>query len=172
MRKAGLLSIVFVVVLLAVAVVAEAQQPKKIPRVGFLAQRVSPTPTTPHVFADAFRQGLRDLGYIEGKNILVDYRYGEGKLDSIPSQVAELLQLKVDVLVLRSLSSIRAAKQATQTIPIVMVTSLGSRRYWAKAQLSTVSFWTSSFCILRYRYRRGKAITLVNQSFGRIQETI
>jgi putative tryptophan/tyrosine transport system substrate-binding protein len=116
----------FVIVLTFVfgGVEASAQQPKKIPRVGFLAQRVSPTPTTPHVFADAFRQGLRNLGYIEGKNILVDYRYGEGKLDSIPSQVAELVQLKVDVLVLRSLSSIRAAKQATQTIPIVMVTSL------------------------------------------------
>jgi putative ABC transport system substrate-binding protein len=123
MRKAGVLSILLVVVLLAVAVVAEAQQPKKIPRVGFLAQKVSPTPTNPHVFADAFRQGLRDLGYM-GKNILVDYRYGEGKLDSIPSQVAELVQLKFDVLVLRSLSSIRAAKQATQTMPIVMVTSL------------------------------------------------
>ena len=67
MRKAGLLSIVFVVVLLAVAVVAEAQQPKKIPRVGFLALRVSPTPTNPHVFADAFRQGLRDLGYVRAK---------------------------------------------------------------------------------------------------------
>src|SRR5687767_4400208 len=113
----------FVIVLTFVfgGVEASAQQPKKIPRVGFLAQRISPTPTTPHVFAHAFRQGLRDLGYIEGKNILVDYRYGEGKLDSIPSQVAELVQLKVDVLVLRSLSSIRAAKQATQTIPIVMV---------------------------------------------------
>jgi putative tryptophan/tyrosine transport system substrate-binding protein len=110
--------------LFAICSSAAAQQPKKIPRVGFLAQRVSPTPTTPHVFADAFRQGLRDLGYIEGKNILVDYRYGEGKLDSTTSQVAELVQLKVDVLVVRSLSSIHAAKQATQTIPIVMVTSL------------------------------------------------
>jgi hypothetical protein len=58
-----------------------------------------PHPTNPHVFADAFRQGLRDLGYM-GKNILVDYRYGEGKLDSIPSQVAELVQIKFDVFVL------------------------------------------------------------------------
>ncbi len=65
---------------------AEAQQPKKIPRVGFLAQRVSPTPNSPHVFADAIRQGLRDLGYIEGKNILVDYRYGEGKRDRLQAK--------------------------------------------------------------------------------------
>jgi putative tryptophan/tyrosine transport system substrate-binding protein len=112
-----------------------------------LAQRVSPTPTNPHVFADAFRQGLRDLGYIEGKNILVDYRYGEGKLDSIPSQVAELVQLKVDVLVLRSLSSIRAAKQATRTIPIVMVTSLDPVATGLK-----LSFPLSHFGHLRFAY--------------------
>jgi putative tryptophan/tyrosine transport system substrate-binding protein len=109
--------------LLALSFPAEAQQSTKIPRVGFLLQRVSPTPTTPEPFADAFRQGLRDLGYIEGKNIQVEYRYGEGERDRIPRQVAELVQLKVDVLVVRSLPAIRAAKQATKTIPIVMVTT-------------------------------------------------
>jgi putative ABC transport system substrate-binding protein len=110
--------------LLALSFPAEAQQSSKIPRVGFLLQRVSPTPTTPDPFADAFRQGLRDLGYIEGKNILVEYRYAEGKRDRTPSQVAELVQLKVDVLVLRSLSAIRVAKQATKTIPIVILTNV------------------------------------------------
>ena len=69
---------------------------------------------------EAFRQGLRDLGYIEGKNILVEYRYIEGKLDRYPSLVAELVQLKVDVLV--ATAAIRAAKEATKTIPIVIVT--------------------------------------------------
>jgi putative tryptophan/tyrosine transport system substrate-binding protein len=123
MKKAAVSSILVAVVLLALGVTAEAQQPKKVPSVGFLLQRVSPTPTTPDLFADAFRQGLRELGYIEGKNILVEYRYGEGKRDRIPSQVAELVQLKVDVLVVRSLSVILAAKQATKTIPIVMVTT-------------------------------------------------
>jgi putative ABC transport system substrate-binding protein len=95
MKRAGWSSILVAVVLLALAVIAEAQEPKKVPSVGFLLQRVGPTPTTPDPFADAFRQGLRDLGYIEGKNILVEYRYGEGKWDWIPSQVAELVQLKV-----------------------------------------------------------------------------
>ena len=71
----------------------------------------------------AFRQGLRDLGYIEGKNILVEYRYAEGKADRIPGLVAELVQLKVDVLVFPNTTAIRAAKQATKTIPIVMVTT-------------------------------------------------
>jgi len=70
---------------------------------------------------EAFRQGLRDLGYIDGKNVLVEYRYLEGKLDRIPDLVAELMHLKVDVFVLTPLSAIRAAKQATKTIPIVMV---------------------------------------------------
>src|SRR5437773_12311017 len=99
MKKARVFSIVFVVVLLAVAVIAEAQQQPKIPRIGFVSARADPTPTTPDSSADALRQGLRNLGYIEGKNIVIEYRYFEGKVDRIPSLVAELLQLKLDVLV-------------------------------------------------------------------------
>ena len=72
---------------------------------------------------EAFRQGLRDLGYIETKNILVEYRYLEGKSEATPRLVGELVQLKVDVLVLGPQPAIRAAKQATKSIPIVMVTS-------------------------------------------------
>ena len=110
--------------LLIVAVVggasAEAQQPGTIPRVGYLA--AGGDPNNPGSLVEAFRQGLRDLGCIEGKNILVEFRYGEGKRDRVLSLVAELVQLKVDVLVVTSLTSIQAAKQATRTIPIVMVT--------------------------------------------------
>jgi putative ABC transport system substrate-binding protein len=105
--------------LFAVAVIAEAQQPKKIPRIGYLSP--SGDSNTPGPMVGAFRQGLRDLGYIEGKNILVEYRYIEGKPDRIPGFVTEFVQLKVDVLVLVPLTAIRAAKQATKTIPIVMV---------------------------------------------------
>ena len=95
----------------------EAQQPGKVHRIGYLTRAGSP-----HA-APAFVQGLRDLGYIEGKNILVEYRYQEGKPDRRDNLVTELVQLKVDVLVLGSLPAIRAAKQATKTIPIVMVTT-------------------------------------------------
>ena len=97
----------------------QAQQPAKIPRIGY----VSPTgdPKTPGPGVEGFRQGLRDLSYIEGKNILVEYRYVEGKSDRNPSLVAELVQLKVDVLVVPGPGGIRAAKQATKTIPIVIV---------------------------------------------------
>src|SRR2546430_6422922 len=117
MRKAGLLSILFVVVLLAVAVIA-AQQPKKVPRIGYVSG--SGNPKTPGPQVEGFRQGLRDLGYIEGKNILVEYRYVDEGLDRVPGLVTELVRLKVDVLVATVTQAIRAAKQATKTIPIVM----------------------------------------------------
>jgi ABC-type uncharacterized transport system substrate-binding protein len=97
---------------------AEAQQPKKVPRIGYVTSTGSSTTV------EVFRQGLRDLGYIEGKNIVVEYRYVEGKMDRIPSFVAELVQLRVDVLVSPILQVIRAAQQATKTIPIVMVTTI------------------------------------------------
>jgi putative tryptophan/tyrosine transport system substrate-binding protein len=88
-----------------------------------LSARVTPTPTTPDPNAEAFRQGLRDLGYREGTNILVEYRYAAAQEDHIPSLVAELVR-KVDVLVSTSTTAILAAKQATKTIPIVMVTNV------------------------------------------------
>jgi len=107
--------------LLALGFPADAQQLAKIPRIGFLSG--SGDPNTPGLQLDAFRRGLRELGYIEGKNILVEYRYVEGRVDRIPSLVAELMQLKVDVFISGNLVAIRAAKQATKTIPIVMVST-------------------------------------------------
>jgi putative ABC transport system substrate-binding protein len=106
--------------LFALCVSAEAQPQAKIPRIGYLA---GTGPESPNPNIEAFRQGLRDLGYIEGKNILVEYRYSEGNPDRYPSVVAELVQLKVDVFVATSLTAIRVAKQATKTIPIVMITT-------------------------------------------------
>jgi len=102
--------------LLALCFSAEAQQPTKVPRIGFLGPSGRDEPSIA-----AFRQGLRELGYIEGKNIFLENRYLEGKLDRIPRLVAELVQLRVDVLVLVNTPAIRAAKQATSTIPIVML---------------------------------------------------
>src|SRR5207249_9146236 len=83
--------------LLAVTVPAEAQQPKKIPRIGYLSG--TGDLRTPGLQVEAFQQGLREFGYIEGKNILIDYLYVEGKVDSIPSLVVELLHLKPDVFI-------------------------------------------------------------------------
>jgi ABC-type uncharacterized transport system substrate-binding protein len=109
------------VLLLASIHLAEAQQPNKIPRIGYVSGGGDLSNPGPNV--EAFRQGLRDLGYLEGKNILVEYRYGEGKLDRVPGLVADLVQLKPDVLVVEPLTGIQSAKQATKTIPIVMVTT-------------------------------------------------
>src|SRR6266508_3833148 len=120
MRKA-VLSILFVVVGLAVAVIAEAQQPKKVPRIGFLAS-ASPSIVSDRI--DAFRQGLRELGYVEEKNIVIESRYAEGKLDSLPALAAQLVRLKVDVIVTGGSIITRAAKEATVTITIVMAQDL------------------------------------------------
>jgi putative ABC transport system substrate-binding protein len=103
--------------LLALCVPADAQQPTKIPRIGYL--------TTPPLSAnaariEAFRQGLRELGYVEGKNIVIELRSAEGKLDLAPALAAEIVRLKVDVIVTGGPQSTRAAKEATSTIPIVM----------------------------------------------------
>jgi putative tryptophan/tyrosine transport system substrate-binding protein len=102
---------------LALCSSAEAQQLAKIPQVGLV---VADRETTS---ARELQQGLRELGYIEGKNIRFEYRYTHRNLDRIPSLVSELVQLKVDVLVLSNFRAIRAAKQTTQTIPVVMVTT-------------------------------------------------
>ena len=108
--------------LLAFVGVAEPQQSKEIPRIGYVSGTGDPSNPGPYV--EALRQGLRDLGYVEGKNIVIEFRGAEGKLDRIQGIVAELVQLKVDVLILPILPAIRAAQQATKTIPIIMVTNL------------------------------------------------
>jgi putative ABC transport system substrate-binding protein len=108
--------------LFALCFTVEAQQPTKIPRIGFLSG--SGDASNPATSEKAFRQGMRDLGYVDGKSVLLETRYAEGKRDRIPSLVAELVQLKVDVLVTGNLTAIRAAKQTTNTIPIVMVTNV------------------------------------------------
>jgi putative ABC transport system substrate-binding protein len=100
---------------------AEAQQPTKVARIGFVSARAEPTVAAPDTTAESLRQGLRSLGYIEGKNIVIDYRYFAGKVDRIPSLVAELLQAKLDVLVSVNTLAIQAFKQATKTTPIVFV---------------------------------------------------
>src|SRR4029453_87120 len=112
MKKAGVLSILFVVVLLAVVVIAEAQQPKKVSRLGYLSNTDAATDSAR---AEGIRLALRELGYIEGQNIAIEYRYAKGRPDR------ELGGLKGDIIVVAPGDQwIRAAKNATKTIPIVM----------------------------------------------------
>jgi putative ABC transport system substrate-binding protein len=95
----------------------EAQQPAKVPRIGFLAA-VSHSANS--VRFEAFRQGMRELGHVEGKNIVIEWRYADGKPDRLPALAAELVRLKVDVIVTGGSTATRPAKEATNTIPIVM----------------------------------------------------
>ena len=117
MNKVGWSSILVAAMLLVTAGLAEAQQPTKMSRIGFLTAGSSSTIPTR---IDAFRQGLRELGYVEDKNIVIEWRFAEGKLDRLPALVAELVRLKVDVILSAGAAVTRPAKDATRTIPIVM----------------------------------------------------
>jgi putative ABC transport system substrate-binding protein len=99
---------------------AEAQQPKEIPRVGFLG---ASSASYAAVRLDAFRQGLRELGYVEGKNIVIEYRHAEGEQGRVNRLAGELVRLEVDVIVAGGTASAQAAKAATKVIPIVMTSA-------------------------------------------------
>jgi putative tryptophan/tyrosine transport system substrate-binding protein len=110
------LALISCAMLFALASPAEAQQTGKVPRIGYLNN--SPLSTFEKIRAEAFRQGMRKLGYVEGKSIVIEWRYGEGKPDR--ASAVELVRLKVDVIVTAGGGSTRSAKEATVTIPIVM----------------------------------------------------
>jgi putative tryptophan/tyrosine transport system substrate-binding protein len=114
--KKSLFEVSLCAVLLTFSFPAEAQQAKKIPRIGFLG-------TSPSAIAgriEAFRQGMRELGYVEGKNIVIEWRYTEEKPERMSELAAELVRLKVDIIITGGPPATRAAKEATNTIPIVM----------------------------------------------------
>jgi len=118
MRK-NVICLTLCAVLLALCDSAEAQQPEKVPRIGYLA---SSDPATDSARSEGIRLALRELGYIEGQNIAIEYRYAEGKNDRLPKLAAELVRLKVDLIVVAGgVGTIRALMNATKTIPIVMV---------------------------------------------------
>ncbi len=118
MRK-NVIRLTLCAMLLALCFSAEAQQPKKVPRIGYLSPF---DPATESTRSEAIRLALRELGYIEGQNIAIEYRYSEGKADRFPELAAELVRLKVDIIVVSGGDRlILAAKNATKTIPIVMM---------------------------------------------------
>ena len=119
MRKITVLALSTMLFALCVSVEAQAQQPKKVHRIGYLS---SSDPTRESARAEAIRLALRERGYIEGQNVAIEYRYGEGKVDRASELTTELVRLKVDIIVVSGGSIwVRPAKNATKTIPIVMV---------------------------------------------------
>jgi putative ABC transport system substrate-binding protein len=119
MRK-NLFCLALCAMLFALCSSAQAQQPTKIPRIGYLGGS-SPSASATSARIEALRQGLRELGYVEGKNIIIEWRHHEGKLDRLPALAAELVRLKVDIMITVGPPAARAAKEATVTIPIVMM---------------------------------------------------
>jgi putative ABC transport system substrate-binding protein len=109
--------LILAVLFIASARFTQAQQPEKVSRIGFLS---SGSLASSAPLAEAFREGLRELGYLEGKTINIEYRYAEGRLERLPGLAADLVRLKVDTIVTGGRPSTRAGKQATSTIPIVM----------------------------------------------------
>jgi putative ABC transport system substrate-binding protein len=105
--------------LLAAPLAAEGQQAAKIARIGYLSPNLAASPHLP----EAFRQGLRNLGYVEGRNVVIEYRDAEGKPERLPALAAELVALKVDVIVAPGTPQALAARQATRTLPIVFATA-------------------------------------------------
>jgi putative ABC transport system substrate-binding protein len=114
----SIFSMLLIIAVFTVGPIAQAQQPGRTPRIGFL-HAGSMSVRLPHI--EAFRQGLREHGYTEGKNIVVEVRFAEGKLDQLPNLVADLLALKTDVIAAGTTRAMLAAKKATATVPIVMV---------------------------------------------------
>src|SRR5262249_12032883 len=115
MNKRLLVSLVSTLIL-ASGYTSEAQQPKKVPRIGFM---IGTSPSIVPDRVEGFRRGLRELGYVEGKNIVIEYRVAEGKVERLPNLLAELVRLKVDVIVTGGIVN-HSAKAATTTIPIVI----------------------------------------------------
>ena len=112
----------FTLLFLVTGSFAEAQQPKSVPRIGYLSRDLHPSDSrapAPH-FLESFRRGLRELGYIEGKNIIIEYRYAEGRSERLPALAEELVRLKVEIVVTDTVRPAHAAKKASSTIPIVI----------------------------------------------------
>ena len=109
--------------MLSAAIPTLAQPPARVRRIGFLATRSRSTPATPDVYYDTFVQGMRELGYIEGNNLVIEWRFADGKYERLPALAAELVQMNVELIVTSGTPDTIAAQRASRTIPIVMTTS-------------------------------------------------
>jgi len=159
------IGVLLVGVLLASVHVCEAQQPKRVPHIGFLFTTSAPTFQSR---IDAFRQGLRDLGYIEGQNIIVEYRYTEGKQDLTTELAAELVRLKVDLIVAPTTPAILAIKKASSTMPIVFAAISDPVASGFVASLARPGGNMTGLTILGPELS-GKRLELLKESFPKIK---
>jgi putative tryptophan/tyrosine transport system substrate-binding protein len=152
-------------VVLALCVPTYAQQAGKVPRIGILAPGSSAFPTS--AYHDSFRQGLRELGYIEGKNIFIEIRYAEGKQDRLSDIATELVKLKVDVIVTSTRPGVLAAKNATSAIPIVFAAVGDPVRAGLVSSLARPGENITGLSILNLELL-GKRLELLKETFPKI----
>src|SRR5215813_13072301 len=152
--------------LLALTCLAEAQQPKKVPRIG--CQSASSSGENNE---EAFRQGLRELGYVEGRNIVIEWRFAQGKPDQVPENSAELVRLKVDVIVTGGAADTRAAKEATTTIPIVMTNESDPVGTGLVASLARPGGNITGLASLSDELR-GKLLELLKETLPRLSQVV
>jgi putative ABC transport system substrate-binding protein len=160
-------TIIVLLVWLAFASVhlAEAQESKKIPRIGFLASGFNGENTL-----RILRQGLRELGYVEGKNILIEYRYAEGKAERFPDLAAELVHLTVDIIVANVAAGALAAKKATRTIPIITVTSADPVGSGLVASLAHPGGNVTGLSLLASLEMSGKQLELLKEALPKLTQ--
>ena len=156
-------TLILVTFMLVFVHLAEAQQPKKVPRIGFL---VASSPSFYSSRIEAFRKGLRELGYVEGKNIAIEYRFAEGKEDCLRELAAELVRLKVDIIV--AAASAAAAKDATKTIPIVFAAAADPVASGIVASLAQPGGNVTGLTILAPELT-GKRLELLKEAFPRVR---
>jgi putative tryptophan/tyrosine transport system substrate-binding protein len=149
---------------------AEAQQPGKVPRIGYLTIGYPPTDARPSPLREAFLQGLRELGYVEGKNILIEYRYAEGKAERFPDLAAELVHLKVDIIVANVTAGALAAKKATRTIPIITVTSADPVGSGLVASLAHPGGNVTGLSLLASLEMSGKQLELLKEALPKLTQ--
>jgi putative ABC transport system substrate-binding protein len=160
----NLLSILLIIAVIAVGAMAEGQDPGKVPRIGFLASGLRSASAQR---VELFQQGLRELGYVDGKNIVIEYRYADGKLEPLSALAAELVRLNVDLIVTDTSIAIDAVKNATQTIPVVFTLAtdpVGDRQV---ASLAKPGGNLTGFSILAPELN-GKRLELLNEAFPKI----
>jgi len=166
--KIKVLDAALCVLLMALSFPAQAQQAKKVPRIGYLLPGSPPSPpasSNPNV--EAFRQALQELGYVEGKNVVIEYRWGEGNRDQLFELAAELVSLKADVIVARNTPATLAAKKATSTIPIVMVGPGDPVRLGLVASLARPGGNITGLSLLATELT-GKRLELLKEAFPKI----
>jgi putative ABC transport system substrate-binding protein len=158
------LSILLIIAVIAVGAMAEGQDPGKVPRIGFLASGLRSASAQR---VELFQQGLRELGYVDGKNIVIEYRYADGKLEPLSALAAELVRLNVDLIVTDTSIAIDAVKNATQTIPVVFTLAtdpVGDRQV---ASLAKPGGNLTGFSILAPELN-GERLELLKEAFPKI----